>query len=43
MTENTIRDHTAVYAVVFFMANVLFVVFGGERVFPESLCNGVLI
>ena len=29
MTENTIRDHTAVYAVVFFMANVLFVVFGG--------------
>ncbi len=29
MAENTIRDHTAVYAVVFFMANVLFVVFGG--------------
>ena len=29
MTENTIRDYTAVYAVAFFMANVLFVVFGG--------------
>lgn len=29
MTESTTNDHTAVFAVVFFMANVLFVVFGG--------------
>jgi hypothetical protein len=29
MTNRTTNDHTAVYAVVFFMANVLFVIFGG--------------
>jgi hypothetical protein len=29
MTNRTTNDHTAVYAVVLFMANVLFVIFGG--------------
>lgn len=29
MSEHQMNDHTAVFAVVFFMANVLFVVFGG--------------
>ena len=29
MTENTHSDHTAVLAVVFYMANILFVIFGG--------------